>query len=101
MIRRLPCRWPTTPGSSRPWRSPADLSRKYRFIDKGTYDGQVYGIAINGNATGMVYNKAVWAQAGVTTWPTTPEEFLADLQTDQDEDLGGPAIIRSTTRAGR
>lgn len=63
-----------------PLGSPADLSRKYRFIDKGTYDGQVYGIAINGNATGMVYNKAVWAQAGVTTWPTTPDQFLADLQ---------------------
>ena len=58
----------------------ADLGQKYRFIDKGTYNGQVYGIAINGNATGMVYNKAVWQQAGVTSWPTTPDQFIADLQ---------------------
>jgi hypothetical protein len=28
----------------------------------------------------MVYNKAVWQQAGVTTWPTTPQQFLDDLQ---------------------
>lgn len=58
----------------------ADLEQKYRFVDGGAYDGQVYGIAINGNATGMVYNKAVWQQAGVSTWPTTPEEFLTDLR---------------------
>jgi ABC-type glycerol-3-phosphate transport system substrate-binding protein len=63
-----------------PLGTPDELSQKYRFIDKGTYDGQVYGIAINGNATGMVYNKAVWQQAGITAWPTTPQQFLDDLQ---------------------
>ena len=68
-----------------PLGSPADLSQKYRFIDKGTYNGQVYGIAINGNATGMVYNKSVWQQAGVTDWPKTPDEFLADLKAIKDK----------------
>ncbi len=58
----------------------ADLDQRYRFIDGGAYSGQVYGIAINGNATGMVYNKAVWQQAGISSWPTTPGEFRADLQ---------------------
>ncbi|RKE23062.1 ABC transporter substrate-binding protein [Streptomyces sp. TLI_171] len=63
-----------------PLGSSAELDRKYRFVDGGGYDGQVYGLAINGNATGMVYNKAVWQQAGITDWPTTPAEFRADLQ---------------------
>ncbi|MEU3495719.1 extracellular solute-binding protein [Kitasatospora cineracea] len=63
-----------------PLGTPADLDRKYRFIDGGAYNGQVYGIAVNGNATGLVYNKSVWKQAGVTDWPTTPEQFLADLR---------------------
>lgn len=58
----------------------AELGEKYRFIDSGTYNGQVYGIAINGNATGIVYNKAVWQQAGITQWPKSADEFRAALQ---------------------
>ncbi|KQV13299.1 MULTISPECIES: ABC transporter substrate-binding protein [unclassified Kitasatospora] len=71
---------PDYPKFFAPLGTPADLDQKYRFIDGGTYSGQVYGIAINGNATGMVYNKAVWQQAGISNWPTTPDEFRADLQ---------------------
>jgi raffinose/stachyose/melibiose transport system substrate-binding protein len=56
------------------------LSQKYRFVDKTTYNGQVYGIPTNGNANGLVYNKAVWQQAGITKWPTTIDEFRAGLQ---------------------
>lgn len=59
---------------------PATLGQKYRFVDKTTYNGQVYGIPTNGNANGLVYNKAVWRQAGITKWPTTLDEFRADLQ---------------------
>jgi raffinose/stachyose/melibiose transport system substrate-binding protein len=58
----------------------SELSQKYRFIDKTTYNGQVYGIATNGNANGLVYNKAVWKQAGIEKWPTSYDEFLADLE---------------------
>lgn len=58
-----------------------DLSKTYRFVtSEQNFDGQVYGIAITGNASGLVYNKKVWADAGVTDLPTTPDEFLADLQ---------------------
>lgn len=60
--------------------SSGDLTDKYRFIASGTVNGQVYGIAQNGNANGFVYNKAVWARAGVTAWPTTSDQFLADLR---------------------
>jgi len=57
-----------------------DLKAKYRFVANAAVDGQVYGIAQNGNAVGYVYNKAVWTQAGITAAPKTPDEFLADLQ---------------------
>ena len=50
----------TTRSSSRRWAPSADLDAKYRFVDNGTVNGQVYGIAQNGNANGFVYNKTVW-----------------------------------------
>ena len=55
----------------------SDLSKKYRFLDPS---GQVYGLATFGNARGMVYNKKVFADAGITALPKTPDEFIADLQ---------------------
>jgi raffinose/stachyose/melibiose transport system substrate-binding protein len=58
----------------------AELAKKYRFIENTTYNGQAYGVATNGNANGLVYNKTVWKQAGITKWPTTTDEFRADLQ---------------------
>ncbi|MEU5313569.1 ABC transporter substrate-binding protein [Streptomyces sp. NPDC021562] len=57
-----------------------ELGKKYRFVDKATVDGKVYGIATVGNANGFVYNKAVWKKAGVTDWPTTPARFIDDLK---------------------
>ncbi|WP_328917611.1 MULTISPECIES: ABC transporter substrate-binding protein [unclassified Streptomyces] len=60
--------------------SAADLSKQYTFTDKATVDGKVYGIANFTNANGFVYNKKVWEQAGITTWPTTPDEFISDLK---------------------
>lgn len=64
-----------------PLGSVEELSETYRFIaSEANFDGQSYGIAITGNANGIVYNKKVWADAGITDIPTTPEEFQADLQ---------------------
>ncbi|MFF8953311.1 ABC transporter substrate-binding protein [Streptomyces sp. NPDC014940] len=57
-----------------------DLSAKFDYTDHATVDGQVYGLAGIGVANGFVYNKTVWARAGITKWPTTPEEFVADLE---------------------
>jgi ABC-type glycerol-3-phosphate transport system substrate-binding protein len=56
-----------------------ELSKKYRFVTEQAYDGKVYGMAITGNAQGFVYNKKVWQQAGITSPPKTPDEFLAAL----------------------
>jgi raffinose/stachyose/melibiose transport system substrate-binding protein len=58
----------------------AEMGKKYRFVTEQAYQGKDYGVAITGNAQGLVYNKKVWAKAGITTPPTTPEAFLADLK---------------------
>lgn len=57
-----------------------ELSAKFDYTDHATVDDQVYGLADIGVANGFVYNKAVWAKAGVDDWPTTPAEFVADLE---------------------
>ncbi|MFG3344234.1 ABC transporter substrate-binding protein [Streptomyces sp. NPDC048018] len=62
----------------------AELAGKYRFSDKTEVAGKVYGIAQFGTANGFVYNKAVWRKAGITAWPKTPQEFLADLKAIAD-----------------
>ncbi|MBA4862851.1 extracellular solute-binding protein [Streptomyces sp. PSKA54] len=58
----------------------AERSKKYRFTDFTTVGGKVYGQSPNGGTPGFVYNKAVWEEAGITDWPTTPDEFIADLK---------------------
>ena len=62
-----------------------ELKEKYLFVDEQAYDGTGYGVAITGNAQGYVYNKKVWAAAGITDAPTTPDEFIADLQSIKDQ----------------
>lgn len=48
----------------------------YMFYDlKMADDGKIYGVASSANYYGMIYNKAVLAEAGVESVPTTMEEF--------------------------
>lgn len=63
----------------------ASLSKKYTLLDNFTYDGQSYGIPSMANLSGIVYNKKVFADAGVDKLPTTPDEFIADLQQIKDK----------------
>lgn len=63
----------------------AELGAKYRFINEQAFEGTVYGIVTTGTANGLVYNKKVWAAAGITELPKTPEEFLADLKLIKDK----------------
>ncbi|KDN81028.1 sugar ABC transporter substrate-binding protein [Kitasatospora cheerisanensis KCTC 2395] len=58
----------------------AELSKQYQWTDYSTVGNKVYGIANYGTVTGFVYNKKVWAEAGVAEWPKTPEEFLTALK---------------------
>ncbi|MFD0263446.1 ABC transporter substrate-binding protein [Kitasatospora indigofera] len=62
----------------------AAVGSRYRFADRATVGGKAYGMAESGSANGFVYNRAVWARAGITDWPASPAEFLADLQRIKD-----------------
>ena len=57
-----------------------ELKEKYLFVEEQAFDGTGYGVAITGNAQGYVVNKKVWAAAGITEAPTTPEEFIEALE---------------------
>ncbi|MBU2664848.1 ABC transporter substrate-binding protein [Actinoplanes bogorensis] len=56
-----------------------ELKAKYRFVDEKAFDGQVYGLSLGGVANGLVVNKRIWQQAGITAPPKTTDEFLAGL----------------------
>ena len=57
------------------------LSQNYLMLADKSFDGNVYGIPCDANAQGIVYNKKVFEQAGITELPKTPDDFLAALQT--------------------
>lgn len=56
------------------------LESKYNWLSDKSYNDKSYGIPSEGNAQGLVYNKKVWKEAGVTELPKTPDDFLADLK---------------------
>ena len=56
------------------------LSEIYNFVHEKTYEGVTYGIPNGGTAGGIAYNKAVWAEAGITELPKTPDEFIEALR---------------------
>ncbi len=63
----------------------ADFAEKYRYTAKHSYDGVQYGIASGGNANGILYNKRVFEEAGITELPKSADEWLDALQKIQDE----------------
>lgn len=53
------------------------LNLKYNFLDQGRFsDGVVYGIPSSAYFVGIVYNKEVFDKAGISTLPTTIDDFL-------------------------
>ncbi|MFD8153177.1 ABC transporter substrate-binding protein [Streptomyces sp. NPDC059720] len=68
-----------------PLGSPGEMAQKYNWTDFATVQDKTYGLAPFGTANGFVYNKKVWAAAGVTSTPTTPQEFLAGLKAIKDK----------------
>ena len=69
-----------------PFGTVEELSDKYQegYLYSKYNDGQVYGLAYMCTVQGIVYNKAVFEQAGIATLPTTPDEFLTALQMIKD-----------------
>ncbi|SET52361.1 ABC transporter substrate-binding protein [[Clostridium] polysaccharolyticum] len=61
------------------------LEKNYIMLQDKAYDNEVYGIPSVGNAQGVVYNKKVFADAGITELPKTPDEFLDALQQIKDK----------------
>lgn len=60
-----------------------ELKGKYQegYLYGKWFDGQVYGLASMCKVQGIVYNKAVFADAGITELPKSSEEFLEMLKT--------------------
>lgn len=61
-----------------------NLSKEINFADAWEFDGTSYGVPYMANAQGVLYNKAVFEEAGITELPTTPTEFLDALQAIKD-----------------
>lgn len=62
-----------------------NLSKELNFVDQWEFDGNCYGIPYMANAQGLLYNKKVFADAGITELPKTPTDFVADLQLIKDK----------------
>ncbi|WP_334077287.1 ABC transporter substrate-binding protein [Paenibacillus sanfengchensis] len=69
-----------TPEFFEPLGDLAELKKQYIGLDERAIDGKAYGIPVAVNFSGLIYNKKVFADAGVTTAPKTPEEFIAALK---------------------
>ena len=56
------------------------LDGLYNFMSTQSFEGICYGVPSTGNANGVLYNKRIFAEAGVTELPKTPDEFIAALK---------------------
>ncbi len=67
-----------------PYGTVEEMNEVVNFADAWACDGNCYGIGYMANAQGLVYNKKVFADAGITELPKTPDEFIAALQAIKD-----------------
>lgn len=68
-----------------PYGTVDEMSEYVNFADQWKdAAGNCYGIGYMGNAQGILYNKKVFADAGITELPKTPDEFIAALQAIKD-----------------
>ena len=63
-----------------------ELSEKYLGLNDRSYEGVQYGIPSQMNATGLVVNKKVFEDAGITEFPKTTEDFIAALKRIKEND---------------
>ncbi|MFP3155377.1 ABC transporter substrate-binding protein [Lachnospiraceae bacterium ZAX-1] len=61
------------------------LGESYDMLTDYTYQNQVFGMPSMANAQGIVYNKAVFEQAGITELPKTPDAFIDALKTIKEK----------------
>ena len=67
-----------------PYGSLEDMEKEINYATNWSFEGTTYGVPITATAGGVVYNKRIFKEAGVTELPKTPEEFLAALQLVKD-----------------
>lgn len=56
--------------------------------DGARYNGKLYGLSYGASARAVFYNTDPWTKAGITTPPTTWDEFIADLKKVKDANSG-------------
>lgn len=62
-----------------------ELEKKYQYLEGSKLiKDTVYGIPSSAYVNGIVYNKEVWAKAGITDTPKSIDEFLEDLYMIKD-----------------
>ncbi|SFL53570.1 ABC-type glycerol-3-phosphate transport system, substrate-binding protein [Gracilibacillus orientalis] len=61
-----------------------EMKENYLGVEERAVDNTVYGIPIAVTYTGIIYNKAVFEEAGVEGIPTTTEEFMDAMQKIKD-----------------
>jgi raffinose/stachyose/melibiose transport system substrate-binding protein len=72
------------PAYFEPLGSLSELSEKYLFAEERAYQDVTYGLPIVVNANGVLYNKQVFKDAGITDLPKSTDEFLAAMQKIKD-----------------
>ena len=71
----------------------AEMEKEYRWLNDKSFEGTSYGIPVVGNVQGILYNKRIWEEAGITEFPTTSQEFLDDLQAIKDSGAASVAPL--------
>ncbi|WP_163578849.1 ABC transporter substrate-binding protein [Gracilibacillus saliphilus] len=61
-----------------------EMEDSYLGVEERAVDNTVYGIPIAVTYTGVIYNKAVFEEAGVEGIPSTQEEFINAMQQIKD-----------------
>lgn len=56
-----------------------------KYPNRWLYENEVYGIPITVVGRGVLYNKKVFKEAGITELPKTPDEFITDLKAVKDK----------------
>jgi len=63
-----------------PFGTTEEMDQYINFPKNWELDGNCYGIGYMGNAQGLLYNSKVFNDAGVTSLPKTPDEFIDALK---------------------
>ena len=62
-----------------------ELEKKYQYLEGSKLiKDTIYGLPSSAYVNGIIYNKEVWAKAGITDTPKSIDEFLEDLYMIKD-----------------